>query len=166
MTKKTFKSWRLAAISSMILVLLAGTAFTGVNPETEKLTVTLNGVTHVLNRVESSSVQEYVDLGDRSTFFWSCDRTAILMVDGKRYDRFVIIRDSSDDNEEFTLTVDGKNYLMKQAISASGAKYEATDDPTTTIWSKGTSAMITIRDLDYEGYDTWLSDGEIWLPQD
>ncbi|MDR1482413.1 MAG: MliC family protein [Synergistaceae bacterium] len=160
---KTFKSWRLAALSSMILVLLASAAFTGVNPDDGRLTVTLDGVTHVLNRVESSSIQEYVNPDNRSTCFLSYGHTAILIIDGKRYDQFVLIRDSSG-HDEFTLTVDGRNYLMKSAISASGAKYEAADDSTTTIWSKGTSAMLMIRGVDYDGYDTWMPDGEIWLP--
>jgi membrane-bound inhibitor of C-type lysozyme len=165
MTKKTLKMLRLAAISAIILVILASAAFTDVNPDNESLTVTVNGITHVLNRVESSSIQEYADPGNPTTCFWSHERTAVLMIDGARRSRFVLIRNSSG-NDEFTLTVDGRNYLMKNVISASGAKYEAVDDPTTIIWSKGKSAMLTVQGVDYEEYDTWMPDGEIWLSQD
>lgn len=36
-------------------------------------------------------------------------------------------------------------YVMKQAISASGAKYDSVDDPQTYLWGKGNKATVNIK---------------------
>lgn len=44
-----------------------------------------------------------------------------------------------------TVVVDGTRYPLRQAVSASGARYEAVDDPTTTFWSKGDRATLVVK---------------------
>jgi len=43
------------------------------------------------------------------------------------------------------LTVGNERYQMRRVESASGAKYEALDDPTTSLWSKGDAARVAVR---------------------
>jgi len=43
------------------------------------------------------------------------------------------------------LTVGGQTFELKPVPSASGAKYEAVGDPTTTFWNKGDHTMITVK---------------------
>jgi heat shock protein HslJ len=43
------------------------------------------------------------------------------------------------------LTVGGETFEMKPVSSASGAKYEAIGDPTTTFWNKGDQTMISVK---------------------
>jgi heat shock protein HslJ len=43
------------------------------------------------------------------------------------------------------LTIDGEHYELEQAVSASGARYEAAGDPTTTLWVKGDRATLAVR---------------------
>jgi heat shock protein HslJ/membrane-bound inhibitor of C-type lysozyme len=43
------------------------------------------------------------------------------------------------------LTIGGETFEMRQAVSASGAKYESVNDPTTTLWNKGDRTTITVR---------------------
>jgi len=72
-----------------------------------------------------------------------------------------LIRDTGED--EFVLTVDGSNFPMKQAISASGARYESTDGTETELWGKGDSVTLTVADKQYEDYNIWQPSGVIWL---
>lgn len=46
--------------------------------------------------------------------------------------------------DEVTLTIDGKNYTLRQAVSASGAKYEDPENPDNTFWTKGDEAQLTL----------------------
>ncbi|HXY32571.1 MAG TPA: META domain-containing protein [Gemmatimonadaceae bacterium] len=43
------------------------------------------------------------------------------------------------------LTVGNERFPMKKVESASGAKYEAVTDRTTTLWSKGDAALVTLH---------------------
>ena len=43
------------------------------------------------------------------------------------------------------LTVSGETFEMTPIASASGSKYEAVGDPTTTFWSKGAQTTITVK---------------------
>ena len=43
------------------------------------------------------------------------------------------------------LTVGGKTFEMRRIEAASGARYEAVEDPTTTLWNEGDRQTITVR---------------------
>jgi heat shock protein HslJ/membrane-bound inhibitor of C-type lysozyme len=43
------------------------------------------------------------------------------------------------------LVVGDERFDMRQVAAASGARYEALDDPTTTLWSKGENALLELR---------------------
>jgi uncharacterized lipoprotein YbaY len=47
------------------------------------------------------------------------------------------------------LTVGGQSFDMHPVASASGSKYEALRDPSTTLWIKGTEATVTIKGATY-----------------
>jgi heat shock protein HslJ/membrane-bound inhibitor of C-type lysozyme len=165
MAMRFFNVLRLAAASLIILALAAGTAFPGsaaASEADENIFVYADGAPHVMKRVTSSSGERYEDPEDPSTFFWSEGGDAVLSVGGRKHERFVLAR-GLDDEDKFTLTVDGKNYEMNHVISASGAKYEAEGDPSTVFWSKGASVTLTVGGQEYEGYDLWLPSGDIWL---
>ncbi|MDR3254176.1 MAG: MliC family protein [Synergistaceae bacterium] len=127
----------------------------------DALFVFQGGALHVLERVPSDSGERYEEKGDSSSAFEARGRKALLTVGGREYSRYVLIRDMNED--EFALTVDGENFSMKSAISASGAKYEAAEDPNTVFWSKGDSVTLTVRGDEYEEYNIWQLSGIIWL---
>lgn len=43
------------------------------------------------------------------------------------------------------LTVGSATFELRQAVAASGARYEAVGDPTTSFWSRGRSATLVVR---------------------
>ena len=47
------------------------------------------------------------------------------------------------------LVVDEVRYPLRQVVSASGARYEAVGDPTTTFWSKGERATLVVKGKAY-----------------
>jgi membrane-bound inhibitor of C-type lysozyme len=47
--------------------------------------------------------------------------------------------------DTLTVVVDGMRYSLRQAVSASGARYEAVGDPTTTFWSEGDRATLVVK---------------------
>jgi heat shock protein HslJ/uncharacterized membrane protein/uncharacterized lipoprotein YbaY len=49
------------------------------------------------------------------------------------------------------LTVGGETFEMRQVPAASGAKYEAVTDPTTSLWNQGDATTITVRDRQLGG---------------
>jgi heat shock protein HslJ len=159
-----FKTLRSGVVFAVILTLAAGAVF-GVVPAAaeEELVVFPGGLPRVLTRVAADSGERYEAAGDPSTFFLSGGTGAVLKINGRDYVKYVLIRDFSD-SDEFILTVDGKNYSMRDAISASGAKYEAVGDPSTVLWSKGSAASLVVGGREYSDYDVWRPDGEIWLP--
>ena len=120
-------------------------------------------VTRVLVRMPAAGGEKYVALGDPATEFWSKGKESTLSIDGKACSRYVLVRASTNEDELF-LTVDGKNYRMKNAVSASGTKYEAESDSSTVLWNKGASVSLTVEGKEYPDYDAWQPLGRIWLP--
>lgn len=47
------------------------------------------------------------------------------------------------------LQMGDESFDLREVISASGAKYEAVGDPTTTYWSKGKNATLVVRGRSY-----------------
>lgn len=47
--------------------------------------------------------------------------------------------------DDIAVTVAGETLLLEPAPAASGATYEAVNDPTTTFWSKGDKALLVLR---------------------
>jgi uncharacterized lipoprotein YbaY len=47
--------------------------------------------------------------------------------------------------DTLNLAVGEARYPLRQVVSASGARYEAVDDPTTTFWSKGGRATLVVK---------------------
>jgi heat shock protein HslJ/membrane-bound inhibitor of C-type lysozyme len=176
MTGKFFKTLRWEVVFAVILTLCAfsmwemGASFAvaaedGFEAEFEfedELVVFPGGLQRVMRRVDGPA-ERYEAEDDPSTFFLSDGSAAVLEIDGRRRQKYVLIRNFSG-GDEFTLTADGRNYAMKRAVSASGAKYEAENDPSTVLWSKGNEASLTVEGRDYLDYDVWRPDGEIWLP--
>jgi membrane-bound inhibitor of C-type lysozyme/heat shock protein HslJ len=145
----------------MAIVLAAGTV--GAAP-TDTLTAEINGKTYVLERTIAASGEKYETAGDPSTYFWSKGDDSMFRVRGVSYVRYVLIRETVNE-DELALTADGKNYLLKRAEAASGAKYESTLDPETFLWCKNDEAMLVIAGEVYVGYDKLTPVvGEIWVP--
>ncbi|MCU0621016.1 MAG: YbaY family lipoprotein [Gemmatimonadales bacterium] len=46
--------------------------------------------------------------------------------------------------DHMVLTAGGRRYPMREVRTASGARYEAVDDPSTTFWSKGRQATVVV----------------------
>ncbi len=68
--------------------------------------------------------------GEPVTLFWRCgDQLA----------------DTEEIGGKLRLTLGGTHYNMRQVESASGARYAALDDATTTFWSKGERARLTVK---------------------
>jgi membrane-bound inhibitor of C-type lysozyme len=163
MTGNFFRVRRLWAVSVMCLFFAAGAAFA------DELFVSAGGKNYILQREESVSGDKhakhakYAAADDPTTVFWSSADEAGLTIEGREYSRYVLIR-LLPDEDEILLTVDGKNYRMKRVVSASGAKFEDVNDPATVFWSKGVSAMLTIKGKDYPDYESWEPVDVIWLP--
>jgi uncharacterized lipoprotein YbaY len=51
--------------------------------------------------------------------------------------------------DTLNLAVDEARYPLRQVVSASGARYEAIGDPTTTFWSKGERATLVVNGKAY-----------------
>jgi putative lipoprotein len=130
---------------------------------TDTLAADMNGKVYVLERVEAATGEKYEVAGDPSIYFWSDGDNAVFRVRGISYFRYVLIRETSND-DELALTADGKNYLLKRVEAESGAKYECTLDPETFLWCKSDGAMLVIAGEDYAGYDIQTPVvGEIWI---
>jgi heat shock protein HslJ/uncharacterized lipoprotein YbaY len=61
---------------------------------------------------------------------------------GDRFARFGIGKRNGKDVPQ--LDAGGRRYDLKEVVSASGAKYEAIDDPRTTVWTKGDRATVVV----------------------
>ena len=120
--------------------------------------------TRVLVRMPAASGEKFVALGDPTTEFWSKGKESMLSIEGEACSRYVLVQGSTNEDELF-LTVDGKNYRMKSAASASGTKYEAENDSSTVLWNKGSSVTLTVEGKEYPDYDTWQPLGRIWLSE-
>jgi heat shock protein HslJ/membrane-bound inhibitor of C-type lysozyme len=51
--------------------------------------------------------------------------------------------------ESMRLTVGNETFEMRQAVAASGARYEAVGDPTTSFWNKGRNATLVVKGRTY-----------------
>jgi membrane-bound inhibitor of C-type lysozyme len=166
MAWKLFSSRRLWLVAAGCVFLAAAAAAVLVwerLDEGERLYLSFGGRNYILKRGDATLIDKYTAQDDPTTFFWSDGKRAFLAIGGRERPQHVLLRGLEDDNdEEFLLTVDGENYRMKQVISASGAKYEAVDDPTTVFWSKGALAFLTVKGKDYSGYETWSPNNVIW----
>jgi membrane-bound inhibitor of C-type lysozyme len=154
-----------------LLLALCTTAFALLTPgsvfaQSDEVFIINGDDTYVMVSVESASGEKYVALGgpnDAPIEFFSGGSEAELTINGGVCNRYVLIRGSAN-KEELFLTVDGKNYRMKQVRAASGARYQAVGDPKTELSGKGSSATLTVEGVQYSGYDTWQPLGRIWLP--
>ncbi len=61
---------------------------------------------------------------------------------GDRSARFGIGKRDGKDVPQ--LDAGGRRYDLKEVVSASGARYEAIDDPRTTVWNKGDRATVVV----------------------
>lgn len=61
---------------------------------------------------------------------------------------------------------DGVVHALKDAVSASGAKYEAIDTPGLTFWSKGNTALITQDGQDWPECVAKMADAGTAIPAD
>ncbi len=53
------------------------------------------------------------------------------------------------DGDHLRLTIGDETFEMQQVVSASGARYQALDDPSTRFWSKGENALLEVRGESY-----------------
>ncbi|MDR0764619.1 MAG: META domain-containing protein [Synergistaceae bacterium] len=144
------------------MALISAPAQAGAAP-TDTLTAEISGKTYVLERAAADLGEKYEVTGDPSTYFLSDGDTAVFRVKGISYFRYVLIRETAND-DELALTADGKNYLLKRADAGAGAKYEHTLDPGTFLWCESDSAALVIAGKDYVGYDKLPPVvGEIWI---
>ncbi|MEY2920542.1 MAG: hypothetical protein RL261_1847 [Pseudomonadota bacterium] len=51
--------------------------------------------------------------------------------------------------ERFTLLIDGQAFEMRPVVAASGEKFEAVGDPSTSLWDEGPRATLTVRGTAY-----------------
>ncbi len=51
--------------------------------------------------------------------------------------------------EFLQLTIEGERFELYESITASGARYEAVNDPRTYVWFKGQRATLTVRGKTY-----------------
>lgn len=51
--------------------------------------------------------------------------------------------------EPVRMIVGGETFELRAVPAASGAKYEASGDPSTTLWNKGASSMVSVRGKAY-----------------
>ncbi|MDR0651696.1 MAG: META domain-containing protein [Synergistaceae bacterium] len=144
----------------IVIILAQGAA--GAAP-TDTLTAEVNGKNYVLERTIVASGEKYEVTGDPSTHFRSEDGYSMFRVRGVSYFRYVLIRETAND-DELALTADGKNYLLKRVAAESGAKYECTLDPETFLWCKSDGTTLVIAGKDYAGYDILTPVvGEVWI---
>jgi heat shock protein HslJ/uncharacterized lipoprotein YbaY len=55
------------------------------------------------------------------------------------------LTDTDEISGKLRLTLDGTHYNLRQVEAASGTQYVAVDDATTTFWSKGERARLTVK---------------------
>lgn len=118
----------------------------------DELYMTVDGKTYHMKQTISASGARYEAVGDAGTVFWNKGDRAMITIKGRDLPQdFVLEHDSPGDDEMF-ISINGETFRMKRVVSASGAKYEAVDDPTTVFWAKGRNATLTIRGREYSKY--------------
>lgn len=111
------------------------------------------------------SVRAAFSLRGRPT--WVSDPVAIVpqagtidvgMLDMKPYTALAFASDLQCGDRKVTigfvgdvmrLTAGDRSFDMRSVTSASGSKYEAAGDPSTTLWTKGSEATVVIRGVSY-----------------
>jgi uncharacterized lipoprotein YbaY len=85
----------------------------------------------------------------------SIDLGALVLVQARHYvspvrlrcgERFVSVDYSRD---PVRMIVGGEAFELRAVPAASGAKYEASGDPSTTLWNKGASSRVVVRGMAY-----------------
>jgi putative lipoprotein len=163
MQEKHFKTCLSIGLLAIVL-LSAGNSF-AVELADDDLFIHHGGKVHIMRRVFGKSGktdQIYEAAGDPRTYFKSSRNGAELSVEGCKFSKYTLIRDTKDE-DKIIFTADGVNYTLNRVRTASGAKYEAPGDPNTYFWSKGESAALFIKGKPYAGYDVWLPSGGIAL---
>lgn len=84
-----------------------------------------------------------IDAGALMLRRWEAVAFASRLDCGTRTARVGIVR--RGDRDVTRMTVDGDRHELNPVVSASGARYEAADDPTTQLWVKGDRATLTLR---------------------
>ena len=164
MIKKFFKI-QLLVIFVFFPTIVALAADTDTAQWRDEVFIISDETVKVIMRTPAASGEKYEALGDPDTIFWSKGDAAMLTIEGKECSRYVLVRIFADmDADKLFLTVDGRNYIMKSTVSASGAKYEAVNDPETVLWGKGALVTLTVGGVVYPDYDVWQPFGRIWLP--
>ncbi len=86
-----------------------------------------------------------------AVFAARADRAGMNSVPGREGAFPAVLRCGSRDiaveyaKDRLRLTLGGETFDMGPVAAASGAKYAAVDDPTTTFWSKGDRGMLVLR---------------------
>lgn len=119
----------------------------------------------------------------------SVDLGTLLLVQARHYvaptrlrcgEQFVSVDYS---REPVRMIVGGETFELRAVPAASGAKYEASGDPSTTLWNKGASSRVSVRGKTYAecspaaeaifsargnqpGWQLTISDAEIALQMD
>jgi heat shock protein HslJ/membrane-bound inhibitor of C-type lysozyme len=159
MTKKFLKT----GLSFLLLLVAAVMPISDAcGADIDEISVALGNEVYIMRRVSAESGEKYEAQGDEGTAFWINGAQSVLTIKGREYTRYVLLMDTSDE-DEFIVIADGKNYTLRQVITASGAKYEEKGNPETFFWSKGNSVTLCLNGKDYKGYDYWLPFGEIWI---
>ncbi|MDL2264636.1 META domain-containing protein, partial [Synergistaceae bacterium OttesenSCG-928-I11] len=118
----------------------------------DELSMNIDGKTYHMKQTISASGARYEATDDKGTVFWNKGDMATISIRGRDIPgEFTLVRNTRGDDELY-ITIDGETYRMKRVVSASGAKYEAVDDPTTVFWSKGRRASLTVRGEEYSKY--------------
>jgi heat shock protein HslJ/uncharacterized lipoprotein YbaY len=110
----------------------------------------LRGAVHIRGRPEWISdpvdvrvARGQIDVGTLLLRPWEAVALAARFQCGPRTAHVGFVRDGK--REVARMTIDNERFELNQAISGSGARYEAAGDPTTTLWVKGERATITVR---------------------
>lgn len=118
----------------------------------DELLMSIDGKTYHMKQTISASGARYEATDDKGTVFWNKGERAMITIRGRDIPgEFELVHNTRGDDELY-ITIDGETFRMKRVVSASGAKYEAVDDPTTVFWSKGRRAFLTVRGEEYSKY--------------
>jgi membrane-bound inhibitor of C-type lysozyme len=161
MAKKIFGAAMAGIFMSLALVAALTLPASAAKSDKNKLEFVHDGNMYMMKRVESASGEKYEAPGDLKAEFWSNGGEAMFTIGGKDVKRYVLIRETTK-KHEIMLTVDGKNFLMKEVAAASGVKYQCADSKNTTLWTKGNDAMLTVKGKDYDGYELQPA-GRFWI---
>ncbi|NHK28626.1 META domain-containing protein [Parvularcula flava] len=84
---------------------------------------------------EAASFDEMEEVDNSDAYVFRCGATQVAV-------RFQGV-------ERMEMTVDQEVYTMFSVVSASGARFQAANDPNTVFWTQGNTAMLTLAGEDY-----------------